>query len=62
MKVKIVSDGTATGTKVMTEDDKIIEGVTHVVWRHDVSGIPEVELRIRLLSLAELTGELVVDD
>lgn len=32
MKLKIVSDGTCYGTKVMTEDGKTIDNVREIVW------------------------------
>ncbi len=37
MKIKIVSDGTVTGTHIYDENGKEIEGVTSVSWKIDVS-------------------------
>jgi len=38
MKVKIVSDGTIQGTRVMSEKGELLEGVKYVSFQADIDG------------------------
>ncbi len=62
MKLKIVSDGTPMGTKVMTESGDVIEGVTNICWFQGIHHSPGVEINFDAVPL-ELTvpGNAEVD-
>jgi hypothetical protein len=45
MRLKVESDGTAQGTRVMSEDGEMLHGVRSVTWSAAVGGAkPEVTL------------------
>jgi hypothetical protein len=49
MKLKVVSDGTRAGTKVVDEDGREVEGVVHVEWSwgHDeYGGLPRATIKL----------------
>ena len=46
MRVRITADGSMTGTKVTDLDGNVVEGVTEVTFRHQATGVPEVQLGI----------------
>lgn len=54
MQVKIVSDGTPHGTKVLTADGAPITGLTGVVFRAEIDDINRAELS---LCLTEIDAE-----
>lgn len=62
MKIKIISDGTPQGTKVVnTETDERIEYVTSVQWKCEIGDIARA--RIEFLAIpVELTGEVKEDE
>ena len=58
MKLKIISDGKCTGTKVVdAETNEPIEGVYKVIWKCDVKGIiSEAKIYAHVVAV-ELLGE-----
>jgi len=66
MKLKIVSQGTPETTKVLTEDGKTIEGVTHIRWGCEVGGIAYADIRIvgakAFLEAAKATFEMKANE
>lgn len=47
MKIKIVSDGSVTGTKVVDADSgELIENVTQVAWQHGAKCVPLATLDV----------------
>jgi len=61
LKVKIVSDGTSTGTRIFNEDGERLKNVTAVEWRIEVGGIPEAIVTFRNVSV-ELTNVEMIQD
>lgn len=59
MKIKIVSDGTAWGTKVVDADTgETLEKVISVSWEHDLHRSPEVTITVTEVPV-EIVGKLV---
>jgi hypothetical protein len=46
MKLRIVSDGTPKGTRVLDENDELIERVTVADWHAAVGEIPTATLKL----------------
>jgi len=57
MKLKIVSDGTSRGSRVLTEDGKEIEGVESATWTCHAPGVATATLTLRKVPV-ELEGYL----
>ena len=57
MKLKIISDGKLQGTKVMTEDGQVIEGVTGITWSIDT----ETHLARAQINFINLSAQLAVE-
>jgi hypothetical protein len=58
MKIKIISNGIATGTKVINEETgEHLEGVTEIIWRCKVKEFAEVELKLINIPV-EVIGKL----
>lgn len=62
MKLKIVSDGTPRGTKVMTESGEVIDGVNNIFWQIGVEGLSCADITIGALPLTlTVPGNAEVD-
>jgi hypothetical protein len=57
MKLKIVSDGTPTGTRLLTEDGNYIEGVRSIHWEIGVDKVASA-----IVDIVLVPAELEVDD
>jgi hypothetical protein len=58
MKLKIDSDGTPNGTKVMTEDGTVLSGVTFVQWSLAVGHKATATIVVREVPV-QLRGEAI---
>ena len=57
MKIKIQSDGSATGTKVLNSQGQDMGGkITSVQFSHDGGGMPEITIKLNLIEV-DVTGE-----
>ena len=57
MKLRIVSDGTPSGTRVTTQDGELVEGVTNVTWvQHRPDMVPSVYIELILVEM-DVVGE-----
>ena len=58
MKLKIVSNGTSTGTVLLTEDGQQIQNVTAITWMCVAGGVAKVRLTLINVPI-EAEGDLV---
>jgi hypothetical protein len=59
MKLKVISDGTKLGTRVVNaETGELVKGVFGVQWEHKVHDLPTVILKIRSVPV-EVTADWV---
>jgi len=49
--MKIIMDGTPTGTKVLDDNDRLIDSVFSVDIHHSAGGLPEVVLNLNLVKV-----------
>jgi hypothetical protein len=65
-RLRIVSDGTAAGTRVETEDGTLVKGIQGLVWSLQIGGAARVHLDVlavpvNLIGLQEGDGSLPED-
>lgn len=62
MHVRIISDGTARGTKVLTADGNPVSGLTGVVFRAEIDDVNRAELSLLCAVIdAEASARVFVD-
>ncbi len=56
MKLRIVSDGLSMGTKVLTEDGQVIEGIRNIEWSVKAGCIAEINIGLTAMEV-DIIGE-----
>lgn len=60
MNVKIISDGTGLGTRVLTDSGEPIQGLTAVNWRMAIDEISSAKLELGLVEVEHIDAVATV--